>query len=160
MDNQSKSIQQTRGEHEKPLKPFVLADDLWETGIARHIITRTGGNGDETCRVHTDLDENAGEACVDSFGKPEVLEKLDRAFKMGQFKHRMHNIKRYPSDPDFPIQAAQRVMGPHIARTLKSWRERHGGLLPPPPLEEEVVQLEEVFEERLTQFFGRDKNPG
>jgi len=36
----------------------------------------------------------------------------------------------------------------------------YGGLLPPPPLEEEVVQLEEAFEERLTEFFGRDKNPG
>ena len=155
MDNEAKSIKQTEGERE-PLKPNLLVDDLWEDGFSRHVITKIGGDGDGTCRVYADLDESADKAYITSFGKPEVLEKLDRVLKMRQFEHRMFRIKRYPGDPGFPIEKAQRLMRPHVFRTLKKWRENSRLPLLPPPFEEEAVRLEEAFGQDLDQLLSRD----
>lgn len=158
MNRELEAADKTEGESKRPLKQHGLIDDLWEIGLARHVIARSGGDPDGICPIHIDLDEDAGEAYISSFGKPEVVEKLDRALKVGQVKHKMFGIKRYPGDPGFPVEAAQKVMGPHIIRTIKSWRENSRLPLPPLPLEGKAVELEESVEEKLTQFFGLNRN--
>jgi len=134
------------------LKPYLLIDDLFETGIARHVIGRMGGDPDETCRVHIKNDQVSGKVSINSFGKAEVLEKLDQALSNGVYEHHMTKIKHYPSDENFPQQAIDMVMRPQIARTLQSWRQRKG--LPSLPFENAVVQVERVINDGLNLLTG------
>jgi len=150
MNTESELIQGP--ESGKALKPYVCIDDMWETGIARHVVDKMGGNGDETSRVHVHVDETTGKACITSFGKPEVLEKLDHAFKVGKFEHRMYKIKKYPSDAGFPFEAIQKVMRPYLFRTIQCWRQ--DAELPKPFFEEDAIKLEKAFEKSIAIFGG------
>lgn len=129
-----------------------LIADLWEDVVARHEITKDGGNDDESFRGYVQIDDKTGKIKVKSIGWAESLRKLESALNP-DVVHEKVEIKSYPGDPDFPIDKAKEIAAPFFIRTLIAERERIG-VSEPPIIEKGLITFGEIIESDLKRLFG------
>lgn len=138
----------------KPQKPGVLRADMWEDIAIRYAIAKAGGNDDETCRVHAEIDEQTGRAKIKWVGTNRSIDKVRRALKSDIIEHEEMQIDSYPGEENFPIKEAKVIALPFIVRTMEVERQRLGLPESAKKLETQLLEFKETIDLGLKQLFG------
>ena len=154
MDVNQDITQSNKEENTKPLKPGVLRSDLWEDIAIRYAIAKAGGNDDESCRVHAEIDEQTGQAKIKWVGTNSSIDKVRRALKSDIVEHEEMQINSYPGEENFPIKEAKVIALPFIVRTMEVERQRLGLPESAKKLETQLLEFKETIDLGLKQLFG------
>ena len=141
-------------EESKPLKPGVLRADIWEDVAICYAIAKAGGNDDESCRVHAEIDQQTGQAKIRWVGTDRSIDKVRRALKADVVEHEEMRIDSYPGEENFPIEKAKEIALPFIVRTMEMERQRLGLHEPAKKLETHLLEFKETIDLGLKQLFG------
>ena len=153
--NTNKNISQNNNaENTKPIKQGVLQADMWEDIAIRYAIAKAGGNDDESCRVHAEIDEQTGQAKIRWVGTDRSINKVRRALGADAVEHEEMRIDSYPGEENFPIEKAKEIALPFIVRTTEVERQRLGLPESAKKLETQLLEFKETIDLGLKQLFG------
>ena len=152
-DQGNSELQSPTPGESKPQKPGVLRADMWEDIAIRYAIAKAGGNDDETCRVHAEIDEQTGLAKIKWVGTNRSIDKVRRALKSDIVEHEEMQIGSYPGEENFPIKEAKEIAMPFIDRTLEVERQRLGLSESAKKVERRLLEFKETIDLGLKQLF-------
>lgn len=153
MNANQNNIQSNNEENTKYIKPGVLRSDLWEDIAIRYAIAKAGGNDDESCRVHAEIDQQTGQAKIRWVGTDKSIDKVRQALRADVVEHEEMRIDSYPGEENFPIEKAKEVALPFIVRTMEMERQRLGLPESAKKLETHLLEFKEAIDLGLKQLF-------
>ena len=118
-----------------------------------YAIAKAGGNDDETCRVHAEIDDQTGRAKIKWVGTNRSIDKVRRALKSDIVEHEEMQIGSYPGEENFPIKEAKEIAMPFIDRTLEVERQRLGLSESAKKVERRLLEFKETIDLGLKQLF-------